>query len=73
MTAYTVDFSSITTMTAEQFFTLCRANPDVKFERSAAGALIIMSPNGWRNGQPQFWDWGGFRDLEPEGKARQAV
>ena len=54
MTAYTVDFSSITTMTAEQFFTLCRANPDVKFERSATGELIIMSPTGGETGNRNF-------------------
>ena len=54
MTAYTVDLSSVTTMTAEQFFTLCRTNPDVKFERSATGELIIMSPTGGETGNRNF-------------------
>ncbi|NJN57818.1 MAG: Uma2 family endonuclease, partial [Leptolyngbyaceae cyanobacterium SL_5_9] len=29
---------------------LCRANPDVKFERNAAGDLIVMSPTGGETG-----------------------
>lgn len=54
MTAYTVDLSSITTLDAGQFFELCRANPDVKFERSAQGKLIIMSPTGGETSNRNF-------------------
>ncbi len=37
-------------MTDEQFYGLCRANPDVKFERSAIGELIVMAPTGGETG-----------------------
>lgn len=37
-------------MTDEQFYQLCRANPDVKFERSTTGELIVMAPTGGETG-----------------------
>ena len=37
-------------MTDEQFYQLCRANPDVKFERSSTRELIVMSPTGGETG-----------------------
>ena len=33
-------------LTDEQFFQLCQNNRDLKFERTASGALIIMPPTG---------------------------
>jgi Uma2 family endonuclease len=33
-------------LTDEQFFQLCQNNQDLKFERTASGELIIMSPTG---------------------------
>lgn len=45
-----LDLSSVTTLTDEQFYDLCRANPDVKFERNADGTLVIMSPTGGETG-----------------------
>ena len=33
-------------LTDEQFFMLCQNNPDLRFERSAEGELIIMPPTG---------------------------
>ncbi|MGB3756489.1 MAG: Uma2 family endonuclease [Rivularia sp. (in: cyanobacteria)] len=33
-------------LTDEQFFMLCQNNPDLRFERSASGELIIMPPTG---------------------------
>ncbi|MEC4813393.1 MAG: Uma2 family endonuclease [Scytonema sp. PMC 1069.18] len=33
-------------LTDEQFFMLCQDNPDLRFERSAQGKLIIMPPTG---------------------------
>jgi Uma2 family endonuclease len=50
MTAYTVKLESVLTMTDEQFYNLCWSNPDLKFERSATGDLIIMSPTGGETG-----------------------
>lgn len=46
MTALTVNFNPIIELTDDQFYKLCRVNPDVKFERNAKGELIIMSPTG---------------------------
>ncbi len=33
-------------LTDEQFWQLCQKNDDLRFERSAKGELIIMSPTG---------------------------
>lgn len=38
-------------LTDEQFYRLCRANPDRPIERSASGALIIMAPVGGTSGR----------------------
>jgi Uma2 family endonuclease len=51
MTAFTIDFSSITSLTYEQFDRLCAANPEIKFERTPAGELVIMSPTGGETGK----------------------
>ena len=50
MNAVTVNFNPIIELTDDQFYQLCRANPDVKFERNAKGELIIMSPTGGETG-----------------------
>ena len=54
MTAYTVHLESVLEMSDEQFYRLCRSNPDLKFERNAAGDLIIMSPTGGDTGNYNF-------------------
>ncbi|EKV00387.1 hypothetical protein Lepto7375DRAFT_2497 [Leptolyngbya sp. PCC 7375] len=51
MTAFTITLDPVGTLTDEAFYQLCRANPDVKFERSAQGKLIIMSPTGGESGR----------------------
>ncbi|MEB3278925.1 MAG: Uma2 family endonuclease [Lyngbya sp.] len=43
MVNVTVNFNSIIRFTDEQFYQLCRDNPDVKFERNAKGEIIILS------------------------------
>ncbi|MEA5497667.1 Uma2 family endonuclease [Limnoraphis robusta Tam1] len=43
MVNVTVNFNSIIQFTDEQFYQLCRDNPDVKFERNAKGEIIILS------------------------------
>jgi Uma2 family endonuclease len=48
--AFTIDLRSLLDMTDDQFYQLCRANPDVKFERNARGELVIMSPTGGETG-----------------------
>ncbi|HEY9296029.1 MAG TPA: Uma2 family endonuclease, partial [Phormidium sp.] len=35
MIAVTINFNSIAQITDDQFYQLCRENPDVKFERNA--------------------------------------
>jgi Uma2 family endonuclease len=37
-------------LTDEQFYQLCRSNPDLTIERSAKGALIVMTPVGGEGG-----------------------
>lgn len=37
-------------LTDEQFFQLCQANRDLRFERTAKGQLIIMPPTGGKTG-----------------------
>ena len=51
MTAFTITLDPVGTLTDEAFYQLCRANPDVKFERSAQGELVIMSPTGGESGR----------------------
>jgi Uma2 family endonuclease len=54
MDSLTLDLKS-TRLTDEQFFELCSANRDLRFERSAEGELIIMAPvtgmSGYRNAE----------------------
>ena len=38
-------------LTDEQFWQLCQENDDLRFERSATGELIIMSPTGGNTGK----------------------
>ena len=55
-TLYTleVDLRSLS-LTEEQFYQLCRDNPELQLELTASGELIVMSPTGsktgWRNSQ----------------------
>ncbi len=56
-------------LTDEQFFKLCQANRDLRFERSADGELIIMAPvtgmSGYRNGRltQQLFNWVDTNEL----------
>lgn len=38
-------------LSESQFFSLCQQNPDLKFERSYQGELIIMPPTGGETGR----------------------
>ena len=72
MNALTVDLNSIISLSDEQYFQLCQANRDLKFERTAKGELIIMPPTGGetgnRNGRisQQLFNWA---DLDRTGIA----
>ncbi|MBW4523305.1 MAG: Uma2 family endonuclease [Scytolyngbya sp. HA4215-MV1] len=54
MTAYTINFEPIVSVTDEFFEQLCQANPDVKFERTAKGALVLVAPTGGETGFYNF-------------------
>lgn len=51
MTIYTINFDPICKLTDEQFYQLCRHNPETKFERNAKGEIVIMSPTGGETGR----------------------
>ena len=50
MTAITLNIDAIIHLTDEQLYQLCQTNRDVKFERTAAGELIVMPPTGGETG-----------------------
>jgi Uma2 family endonuclease len=51
MNTYTLNLDAAIELTDEQFYKLCRNNPDLKFERNAQGELIIMPPTGGETGR----------------------
>jgi Uma2 family endonuclease len=63
MNAFVLDVSNIFELSDEQFYQLCRRHPDIHFERTAAGNLIIMPPTGGVSGNRNFsltgqlWSW----------------
>ncbi len=52
--AFVLDLNNILALSDEQFFQLCRRHPDIQFERSARGELIIMPPTGGISGNRNF-------------------
>lgn len=48
-----LNLDPITTLTREQFFRLCQANPDLPLERSLQGELIIVTPIGGESGNKE--------------------
>jgi Uma2 family endonuclease len=50
MLTYTINLNPVVQMTDDQFYELCRSNPDIKFERTAQGELVIMPPMGGETG-----------------------
>lgn len=51
MTALTLNLAPVIHLTDEQFYRLCQANRDVRFERTAQGELIVMAPTGGEGGR----------------------
>jgi Uma2 family endonuclease len=51
MTAITINLKNIIQLTDEQFYQLCRNNPEIKFERNSNGEVIIMPPTGGGTGK----------------------
>ncbi|WP_071189003.1 Uma2 family endonuclease [Trichormus sp. NMC-1] len=54
MTAITINLNPIIQLTDNQFYQLCRENPEVKFERNADGKSLIISPTGGETGKRNF-------------------
>ena len=50
MNTITINLKPVIELTDEQFYQLCQKNPDIKFEISAKGELIIISPTGGETG-----------------------
>ncbi|MEB3226861.1 MAG: Uma2 family endonuclease [Synechocystis sp.] len=50
MTATVLRIPPAVNFTSEQFYDLCRINPNWKLEREATGDLVIMSPTGGETG-----------------------
>ncbi|MGB3692783.1 MAG: Uma2 family endonuclease [Spirulinaceae cyanobacterium] len=69
MTTLTLNLNSITKLTRENFYQLCRENPNLKLERNAQGELIIMPPTGGETGRSnsavnaQVWLWNNQHKL----------
>ena len=51
MTAYIIDLSPVAQLDDDRFDLLCAGNPEIKFERTPKGELVIMSPTGGDTGR----------------------
>lgn len=51
MDALTIQLPTSAPLTDDQFYDLCRANPDLRIERTANGELIFMPPTGGETGK----------------------
>ncbi len=60
--ALTIDISTLH-LTEAQFYALCRSNEALRFELTAQGELIVMSPVGGESGNREaglnakVWNW----------------
>lgn len=50
MSAFTLNLEPLVPLTDDAFYALCQANPEVKFERTSVGELIVMPPTGGESG-----------------------
>lgn len=48
--AIVVHLRPVIDLTDDEFFTFCQVNSELRFERTAEGDLIIMTPTGWETG-----------------------
>jgi Uma2 family endonuclease len=51
MTALLIKVPPSTALSEDQFYDLCRANPDIKIERTAQGELVFTPPTGGETGR----------------------
>ena len=54
MSSFALDVRNIFELSDEQFYQLCRRNPDIHFERNASGGLIVIPPTGGVSGNRNF-------------------
>jgi len=51
-----VNFSPLATKVSDdEFAELCRLNPELQFERTSEGELVVMSPTGGKTGRRNAW------------------
>lgn len=51
MNSYTINFDTVTEIDDDQFYQLCRHNPELNLERNDKGEIIIMPPTGGETGK----------------------
>lgn len=51
MNTYTLNLDSAIDLNEDRFYQLCRNNPELKFERTAKGELIVMPSTGGETGR----------------------
>ncbi len=49
--AFALDLRPVVDLTDDQFYDLCQANRDLRFERTAEGEILIMAPTGGETGR----------------------
>ncbi len=49
--AVVLNFSPDFVFNEDRFYTFCRANADLRIERTAEGEIIVMPPTGWETGK----------------------
>lgn len=52
--AILLDLRPVVDLTDDQFYDLCRANAELRFERTAEGDILIMPPTGTKTGKRNF-------------------
>lgn len=51
---FLLDLRPVVDLTDDQFYALCRANAELRFERTAEGDILIMAPTGTKTGNRNF-------------------
>jgi Uma2 family endonuclease len=51
MTAININLNNVVKLTDDQFYQLCRDNPELKLERNLLGELVVVPPTGGETGK----------------------
>lgn len=54
MTALVINLRPTIELTDDEFYRFCQQNPDLRIERTAEGALVVMPPTGGGSGKRNF-------------------